>query len=264
MRQVRERYTDAELKALVAGSIGTKAESHCIHDFDGEVLTIGLMSDTHIGSKYTTPSMIREAFAVFATEEVDMICHCGDVTEGLSNRPGHVYELTEIGYHAQLNAAREIFEDAPAHVYMIDGNHDRWYKQSAGAHIVEELCNGNDNLTYLGHDEGDIKLDSVPVVIRLWHGEDGSSYATSYRVQKICESFTGGEKPNVLFCGHTHKHLYMEERHIHCVSAGAMQRQSKWMRGKRLASHTGFWVVRLTVNKLGVSRCATEWFPFYV
>jgi predicted phosphodiesterase len=264
LRQIRDRYTDEELKALISGSLGTKADTHCIHDFSGETITIGLMTDTHIGSKYTMTSMIDDAFREFDRAGVDIICHCGDVTEGLSNRPGHVYELTHIGYHAQLQEARDVFSRAPAHVFVIDGNHDRWYKQSSGAHIIEELCRDNDDMTYLGHDEGDIALSGAPVTIKLWHGEDGSSYAHSYRIQKIVESFTGGEKPHVLFCGHAHKHMYMFERHIHCIGAGSMQTQSKWMRGKRLASHTGFWIVRMRINDKGVGSFAPEWFPFYV
>jgi len=119
-------------------------------------------------------------------------------------------------------------------------------------------------MTYLGHDEGDITLSTAPVTIRLWHGEDGSSYAHSYRIQKIVESFTGGDKPHVLFCGHAHKHTYMFERHIHCIGAGSMQTQSKWMRGKRLASHTGFWIIKMVVNDKGVGSFAPQWFPFYI
>ena len=35
LRQIRDRYTDEELKSLISGSLGTKADTHCIHDFSG-------------------------------------------------------------------------------------------------------------------------------------------------------------------------------------------------------------------------------------
>jgi predicted phosphodiesterase len=264
MRQIRERYSDKELKALVTGSLHTKEQSTHIHQHNGDELIIGVMSDTHIGSKYTDLSHIDEAFQAFDDAGVHFITHSGDVFEGVSGRPGHVYELTEIGYHAQLEKGREIFKSPPAPIYFIDGNHDRWFIQSAGAMIVEELCRGNKDLTYLGHDEGNIILDPYGVKVRLWHGEDGSSRGHSYRVQCIIESLTGGDKPHVFIAGHTHKAFYVFERHIHCVSAGAIQSQSKWMRSKRLPSHTGFWIIRMTVNEKGVGRFSSEWFPFYV
>ena len=222
------------------------------------------MSDTHIGSIYTDVSYIYSAFDKFAERGVDMVCHCGDVFEGMSNRPGHVYELSDIGYSEQLEKGREIFShwtDTP--IYMIDGNHDRWYIKSSGAVIVDALCDGQNNLKYIGHDEGDIKLKGSPATIRLWHGEDGSSYAFSYRIQKIVESFSGGDKPSVLVCGHVHKAYYCFDRNVHCLSAASIQKQSKWMRGKRLAAHTGFWVVELIINKSGVGSMTSTFYPFY-
>ena len=261
-RQLRERFSDKELKQLLKGSLVHHTDDRMVHDFDGDEVTFGVFTDTHIGSKYSSEDHFTSALEVFAQEGVDFICHSGDVFEGLSNRPGHCYECTHIGYAAQLEYGQELFArwtEAP--IYMIDGNHDRWYIKSAGAMIVQELCAGQENLHFLGHDEGDV--DAGPVTIKLWHGLDGNSYAFSYRIQKIVESLTGGEKPNVLICGHTHKALYVFDRHIHCVSAGSMQKQSKWMRGKRAASHTGFWVVRMTVNASGVGSFEPRFYPFY-
>lgn len=264
MRQVREQFSDSELRRLVNGSFVAPDHTTVSHDFDGDEVCFGLISDTHLGSIYTDPDNIYRAFDVFEQRGVDFIAHCGDVHEGLSHRPGHMYECSHIGYSAQLEHSREVFSqwtDTP--IYMVDGNHDRWYIKSNGAIIVEELCRGQENLKFLGHDEGNINIAGV--TIRLWHGEDGSSYAYSYRIQKIVESFTGGEKPNILLCGHTHKALPgMYDRHVFCTSAGAIQRQSRWMRSKRQASHTGFHVIRFGVNDLGVSWYEPRLYPFYV
>ena len=261
-RQLKERFTPAELRKILAGSVEQPRSHTMIHDFAGQEFTFGVLADTHFGSKYTDVNMINEAFETFADNDCDFILHAGDVHEGLSHRAGHYFECTHIGYSAQLEHSREVFSqwtDTP--IYMVDGNHDRWYIKSNGALIVEELCKGQDNLHFLGHDEGDVEIAGVK--IKLWHGEDGSSYAFSYRIQKIVESFTGGEKPHVLVCGHTHKSLYMFDRHIHCISAGSMQKQSKWMRSKRHASHTGFYVVNMAVNDMGVAWFEPRFYPFY-
>ena len=262
-RQLRDRFSDEELRGILKGSlIKDSDDTKLVHDFGGDTVTFGAITDTHLGSKYTDTRMLMEAFDVFAESDVDFITHCGDVHEGLSHRAGHVYECTHVGYSAQLEHSRDIFSnwtDTP--IYMIDGNHDQWAIKSAGAKMVPELCMGQENLHFLGHDEGDVDIDGV--TIKLWHGGDGSSYAFSYRVQKIVESFTGGEKPNVLLCGHTHKAFSIFDRNIHCVSCGSMQKQSKWMRGKRAASHTGFYVVRMGISNGQVSWFEPRFYPFY-
>lgn len=265
MRRIRERFTDAELQQLAAGGMHTPTESKVSYNFDGKKIKIGVISDTHLGSKFTNVDRLYSAFDKFKSEKINFAVHCGDVFEGVSSRAGHVYELTHVGYQAQLEHGQEVFDckrwgNVP--MYMIDGNHDRWYIQSAGAMIVKELCAANRNLYFLGHDEGDIQINKK-IKIKLWHGEDGSSYAFSYRIQKIVESFSGGEKPSILFCGHAHKSFYVFIRNVHCISAAAIQSQSKWMRSKRHASHGGFWIVEAITNAEGIVAFTQTWYPFY-
>jgi len=263
LMELKQHFSPKEIRAMIKGK-KTANESHtAIHDFRGEEITLGILSDTHIGSKYTNNAYIEDAFREFDRAGVDMVCHAGDVCEGMSNRAGHVLECTHVGYHNQRKAAVDIFskyQSAP--MYFISGNHDDWFKMSNGAQIVSDMCGQIDNATFLGNSEGNIQIGATQV--RLWHGLDGSSYAHSYRIQKIVESLTGGDKPQVLIAGHTHKAFYVYDRHVHCVSAGCIQKQSSWMRGKRLSAHTGFWIVRMTLNELGVGRFSSEWFPLYV
>jgi predicted phosphodiesterase len=262
IKQLRERFSPDELRRLLSSSHFTNKGTRVNHSFDGKHIRIGYFTDPHLGSIYTDPSLIYQMFDMFKKEKIDFIALTGDIFEGLSHRAGHCYECSHLGYSKQISHGREVFAqwtDTP--IYAIDGNHDRWYIKSNGAFIGEELARDLENFTFLGHDEGDIDLGSV--TIKLWHGEDGSSYAYSYRVQKIIESLTGGEKPNVLLCGHTHKAFYVYDRHVHCVSGGAMQRQSKWMRAKRAQSHLGFWIIDMVINSEGVARFKPEFFALY-
>ena len=118
------------------------------------------------------------------------------------------------------------------------------------------------NFKWIGHDTGDICLNDK-VKINLWHGEDGNSYALSYRVQKIIESIQGGEKPSIMFCGHTHKYVKLFERNIHAISTGCMEDQTDWMRGKRIPAHVGFGVYDITFNKSGVTKLNETFYPLY-
>lgn len=263
LQRIAELYSPTELKLLAQGGLPMEYKHTPVHDFTGQEIRIGYLTDTHIGSIYTDYSYIREAREIFAQEGVDIVCHVGDVTEGMSHRPGHIYECSELGYDAQKERATELmgeFDFCPG--YVIDGNHDRWYIKSNGAKIVKDMCDQLENWEFLGHDEGDIILGEN-VTLRLWHGEDGSSYAISYRLQKILESLSGGDKPDILLTGHVHKFGHFFIRNVHTVSCGCIQKQSKWMRGKKIEAHTGFGIIDVVVNEHGVGRFKNEFFPFY-
>ena len=264
LKRITERYSDKELAAIAKGAQLTDQALRVpnVH-FDGDSVKIGVLTDTHIGSLYFQDSLLLQAFDVFDRESVDMVVHSGDVTEGLSHRAGHVYECTEIGYDAQLNKAIDLLAECPTSLYAIDGNHDRWFTKSAGALIVKDICEHVPQAEYLGQDEADIYLNDK-IRLRLWHGEDSSSYATSYRVQKLVEAFAGGDKPHILVCGHTHKQGYFFERNIHCFSGGCIQMQSKWMRGKRIAAHVGFWIIEPCITDDSVPYVKSTWYPFYL
>ena len=262
MKKLQDRYSEKELQALATGSRISRNTLRIPNvKFDGDLVTIGLLGDTHIGSVFFNETILRKAFDEFSLEGVDYIMHVGDVSEGMSGRTGHVYELSEIGFQAQRKRCIELFKEWHGQIYMIDGNHDRWFAKTNQAMIVEDICDAIPNCGFLGHDTGDMYINGAKIT--LWHGEDSSSYATSYRIQKLAEAFTGGDKPNVLFCGHTHKMGYFMERNIHIISAGAIQTQSDWMRSKRLPCHVGFWIIRMWLDGKGITKFSPTWYPFY-
>lgn len=269
LRKLGERFTEAELQAILKGSsLGTKVHgsSHTIRR-DGDYHTFGVMSDTHLGSLHTSEERIFEAFQTFREREIETILHPGDVVEGMSNRPGHYQELRPegLGYTRQLNYATHVLSEWEGEIIAISGNHDRWFMKSNGADILEALASRLDKFHMIGHDVGDLFIETPYGVLHvgLWHGEDGASYATSYRIQKVVESFPGGRKPHVLLTGHVHKMGYFMERLIHALLSGAMQSQTPWMRSKRLPAHTGYWIITIGFNEDGVFSFVPEWFPFY-
>jgi len=263
LQMIKDKYSTSELKAIASGAQlhqGNKKINNI--KFDGKTVKIGFCTDLHIGSEYFHENLFDAMIKEFDKEKVDNVLITGDVTEGMSNRPGHIYELTHLGYDAQKEYALQQLKKIKKPMHIIDGNHDRWYLKGNGALIVKDICENLNNATYLGHDEGDVNINGC--IIKLWHGEDSSSYSVSYRLQKIVEAFTGGEKPNILLTGHTHKQGYFFIRNIHVVSGGAISLQSKWMRSKRLENHTGFWILEITIDKGCVIKFSPTWYPFYV
>lgn len=263
LQLIAERYSEDELKLLSKG--------HGLEDRNltyphicllGKHHKIGVMSDGHLGSKYSPVEFHQQAFAEFKRENCECILHCGDLVEGLNPKRSdtQIYELSHIGYQEQKKLAIEVFSQCDIPIYVISGNHDSWYK-SMGADIVEQICEEVPNMQYLGYNQADITIGGA--TIRLFHGGDGNSYALSYRLQKLAESFTGGKKPNILLAGHTHKMCYVFDRMIHCVSVPSLQMQTAWMAGKKLAAHTGFLIIEFDTNENGVCNFQFRYYPFY-
>lgn len=262
--QIAQNYTDSELEAIAKGGRIVPGYTKVpIISFEGQRIRVGAITDTHIGSIDFHEERLYQVFDEFHKAKIDFIVHAGDVLEGMSNRPGHIYELTHLGYDKQKEYAVKLlsqWQDTP--IYAISGNHDRWYIKSNGANALGDLSKELKNFHFLGHDEGEISLKGK-AVLRLWHGEDGNSYALSYRLQKILESLTGGQKPNAMIVGHVHKYVDIFERHVMCTSIGCIQSQTAWMRSKRIAAHPGFAIIDYYVNGQGICSKLIDWKPFY-
>ena len=263
LRDIAGKLSKKELQTIAQSGTLDRSNRRISADwFDGDNIKIGVISDTHIGSSYFREDWLDGALNRFAHDGVDVVLHIGDVTEGMSNRPGHIYEIEHLGYSEQKQAAIEQlskFSDWP--MYVIDGNHDRWFIKSNGAKVVQDVCEALPNAEFCGHDTATIDISGI--AIQLWHGEDGSSYAHSYRLQKVIEAMPGGAKPNILLTGHVHKAGYFFERNVHAILSGCIQEQTPFMRGKRLPAHPGFWTLDVDVNDGSVVRFSPTFYPYY-
>lgn len=264
LEQLRVNLSEEELKAVVRATGVTSVKpklKHTSHETGHfKMLVIG---DTHIGHSKFREDWWDHMLERATQEKVAFAYHTGDILEGMSGRPGHVYELDCIGFEAQFAKACRLLGDAPFNIRAITGNHDGWYsgKADQGINVGVRFEEALDNFTYLGHDEADQVVENVK--IKLWHGSDGSSYAISYRGQKIVESLSGGDKPHILITGHDHKSVFFQTRNVHVLGAGTLCEQTSFMRGKKLSAHRGYWIVECWSNEEGLVRIRPEWNPFY-
>jgi predicted phosphodiesterase len=257
--------TPHELKALLKSIKSEPPKKLVRMPISGKSFSFGYFSDAHIGQKEFRDDLFDYMVRFFHGEKPDFILNPGDHLEGMSGRPGHVYELAQIGFRAQFEKAVELYSrlsDFPH--YGIDGNHDQWFykKGDMGIVVGRELERAVPNYHHLGQDEGDIVVSGIR--IKLFHAGDGTAYATSYKLQKLIESFMGGDKPNIVLSGHYHKALYMFSRGVHGFECGTLCGQTSWMRGKKIPAHMGFGIVRVTHNKTGVERLTHEFVPWYL
>lgn len=65
-------------------------------------ISLLLLSDTHLCSKYDRLDILRYLYEKAGDKGVRHILHSGDFTDGRSNRPEQVYELKEASYEGQV------------------------------------------------------------------------------------------------------------------------------------------------------------------
>jgi hypothetical protein len=97
--------------------------------------------------------------------------------------------------------------------------------------------------------EADVVLrnanSGASAILRVVHPGGGSSYAISYRPQKIIESYEGGEKPSVALYGHYHKLDAGNIRNVWFGQTGCSQDQTPFMRKKSIEAHVGGLIIEL-------------------
>lgn len=254
---------EAELLVILRSAKTTPKKVASSHQWGRDSFKFAAIADTHFGHSKSSGEWWAKACDLIGREKCQIVFHAGDITEGMSGRPGHIYELDAVGVTAQVNLAAQRLAMLPCPVEAITGNHDAWAFKAVGIDIGETLAEKlPGKYRHLGPDEADICINGV--TIKLWHGGDGASYATSYRTQKFVEGLTGGEKPHILLSGHAHKSILHECRNVMVFECGTLCGQTGWMRGKKLAAHAGFWIVEVFPSlQGGIERMKSEWIPFF-
>jgi hypothetical protein len=179
-------------------------------------------------------------------------------------RKGHEYELFILGVDDQADYVIDVYPQRDGIVTeFITGNHDHTGIKSAGADIGKRIAVARKDMKYLGLANARVNI-TPKCTIELNHGLDGSSYALSYTLQKFIDALDASDLPNIFINGHHHKLMYSYYRNIHALECGTFQRQTPWMKGKRLSAHVGGLILTVHVDDEGsVKRFIPEFVPFY-
>jgi predicted phosphodiesterase len=231
----------------------------------------GLISDTHLGNRCARLDVANALYDIFQEEGIETVLHGGNLIDGECRF--NTAELIAHGVEGQIAYAAKHYPRRKGITtrFLSADDHEGWWAQRIGFDIGRHMESqfhklGRTDLMWLGHMEVDLELDpdNPRAVLRIIHPGGGSSYATSYQVQKFAESWTGGEKPSVALYGHYHKAGWFYPREVHCFLMGTAEDQTMWMRKKKLAAHVGGWIIEIHITEMGgVGRVKGEFFPFY-
>lgn len=231
----------------------------------------GACGDMHMGSKYERLDVLNALYDLYEKEGVKIVYNTGNWIDGEAR-----FNIQDLNVHGMDNQVNYFVKNYPQRkgiiTYFIGGDdHEGWYTQREGIDIgkyaeMKAKEAGRTDLVYLGYMEADIilKAPQGQTKIRVVHPGGGSSYAISYSIQKIIESYQGGEKPDVLLAGHYHKADYLFCRGVHAVQTACCMDQSPFMRKKKLAAHLGGWIIEMATDINGaITRFKQEFIPFY-
>ena len=228
-------------------------------------IRIGVVSDTHLGSKHAQLTFLEELYDRYKELGITDVYHCGDICDGMyPNRSDQIYELHSHGADAQVDYVVDNYPKRDGIVtHFITGNHDFTFVRNTGYNIGPAIAMRRDDMKYLGMFNAKVWL-TPKCDMELNHPLDGSAYALSYSIQKTIDALSGGEKPKILCNGHHHKYLTMFYRNIHAIEVPSVQAQTPYMKGKRLAAHVGGLVLDIYVDEEGtIERFACEMIPLY-
>lgn len=243
----------AQAKELLRAIRDGKAREYSTfkHDFSGRHIKIGVLGDTHFGNKWTDKRFLRDVMSEFKREGVEAIYHTGDLTDGPWQRHRNVLEQYAHGIEAQVDDFVKDFPDVGVPVFCINGNHDNWYAKDGAGTVGRRVSELRKDITYLGADEAIVNIGKVRMM--LSHPDDGSAYAYSYKAQKMVESMAKmGEKlPDIILQGHYHKLFFMNAAGLNYFCTGTTERQTPFMRGKKIAADIGAWILDIHRTRQG-------------
>lgn len=256
--ELAAEHAKVEALADVQGKIVVEKSNGCVFRF-------GLAGDKHFGSLYHHTKALAGFYDYAKEQGVEVIYDTGDILDGHKVYRGQEFELRDLGLDAQVERVRLDHPNNGIITKFITGNHDGSFKSEAGVVAGRTIQSARPDMHFLGEDQARVEYQTPngKFSIMLLHPGGGSSYALSYRPQKIVESLEGGTKPDLLAVGHYHKADMMPSyRNVCAVQTGTFQRQTPFMAKGGLAAHVGGWIVEVTKGK-GHNIIKAEFVAFY-
>jgi hypothetical protein len=268
MDAVGELQAEGYMMEINKGVVGLGNDMPVTHEeeridiskFKGRTIKFGLTADNHLCSKYHRPDVLNALFDIWAEQGVTEVYQCGNMVDGEARFNRHDLCVppgveNQIDYFIKNWPHRKGITTR----FVCGDDHEGWYTQNFGANFGQMITRaaereGRSDLDYLGYMEHDVIFEAPngDCKMRVIHAGGGSAYALSYSVQKIVESYQGGEKPNILLVGHFHKAEYSYPREVHVVQAGCTQDQTPFMRKRRIQAMVGGWTITFTLDNNGI------------
>lgn len=217
--------------------------------FKGGLLHFGLVSDTHLGSKFERLDALEAMYDRFAQAGIKTVFHVGDVTDGSRVYKGQEFEQHVLGQQAQIEYTIDRYPRRNGiQTIVIGGNHDLKMYEQSGADPLVSIARARKDITYIGQYAARVQM-ADKVVMDMLHPMGNQAYAVSYKAQRAINAMSPEDMPNILTYGHYHNSLYLNYRGIHFLQTPCFKDQSlQFEKRLGLISNIGGWIVEGKTN----------------
>ena len=187
-----------------------------------------LLGDTHLCNKRDRIDILRYLYRKAEDLGVDTVLHSGDFDDGFIPDSAFQYsQLKTTSYEEHLDYCYTYYPRFSGKTYVIDGNHDEWWKIYNNKNILCDLASKRDDIIYLGGNTADLNIEGLK--IKMLHGDfdDGKIEARKLnRVEEIeiyCRNLLKAiDIPDCIHLGHQHVPLTMTCSDICCYQTGSL------------------------------------------
>lgn len=221
-------------------------------DFGKEHIRLGVLSDTHGGSKFEQLTALRAFYRYADEREVDAFIHAGDAHQGPdAMHRGMVHEVHahEADVQGDYVAATFPRSERGKSTYMISGNHDDAFLNNGGVNMIRRLAKNRDDIVYVGQDAAYLTIGGLRAYVA--HPDGGATYAKSYKAQKFAEALPVDKDVRLLLLGHYHVYGSFRERRTHAFMVPCFQSQYAWLARKGLHPDIGALILDLWLDDDG-------------
>ncbi len=219
---------------------------HPVRDLSDHVkdnkLNIGVISDTCLNSKHTRPDILHTAYAFFKQLDVPYVLHCGNITDGYLKSRTHAEHILFQDYLGMLEYIKEVYPNIGVPTYFIGGRNELTFFKRVVAkekmvrgkkvrykektNVCHDLEKQREDLVFLGWNDARVRV-APKVTIALASPESGSRkpYTVSHPMQKVLESYGGGEKPRIQLLGYYNQRWSGEHLGVDAHMVGTTQNQ---------------------------------------
>lgn len=225
----------------------------------------GVVSDTHLGSKYQQLTYWRRFCDTAREWGAQFMLHAGDAVDGTHKmHRGMEFEQFVHGFEGQGRYAVDKWPELlnkrgkALPQYAIGGNHDGSFFSDVGANVLQLIADNRDDVEFLGAPAATFHIGGLQIY--MLHPDGGPSYARSYRLQKIVEQLPADTKPHVLMAGHWHVTSHVPGyRSVEAFALPCFQSQTPYLRRKGLAPVIGGALFEMEYSERGLEDLTTKW-----
>jgi predicted phosphodiesterase len=230
-----------------------------------KTIKIGIISDTHFGSKAALTACVKD-FIHKAYDEhgIRTILHCGDILAGNGVYKGQMAELSYWACDDQCDAAIEGMPKLDGlNYYAILGNHDVDFIKKVGVDPGRKLSKSRDDIHIVGQLKGKVILRPENIIIEMLHIKS-SAHARSYVLEKyMTRAIFKGDLPHVILEGHRHTAGYFALNGVQCLLVPCFEDRNMFVKYHGFVPEVGGTILTLELDENNTIVGCTPQFIFY-